>query len=382
MNINYQPTHNMFRPTQIKGGKKMGRSKFTKEDAVRFHYLHNMEGKTLRKIAELYNTSHGVISNHLRKYNFQVKSRQYLVNDSFFEELDSPIKAYLLGWIYSDGCVFAYEEKNYYGFSIKLQKKDAYILEFFKEQLESDSIIHDEEYNGRVYSFLKIGSKKIYNDLLQYGLFPRKTHYLTYPFDLDMDHRAFILGIFEGDGSTSVPIKSTISPIISFTGTQALLNGIQDIICNKTGIPKNTKPKLRKNTTYELRFEGFNIVRTVRDWLYSWEPSLFLTRKKEILDQLDGKVKYGKNMIIFKCPNCNKFGQFEKRHIGALEKYTFGSKFCSLRCSGQFSRKYQLNNGQLTNEMKIAINENIVESKKAYLLTDSDGNFIPFNDTK
>lgn len=339
---------------------------FNFEDVKVFNELHNVKGMTLRQIACQFETSHGVIARNLRKHGYKVRIRQYEVNENFFETLDSLEKLYILGWIYSDGCVFAYPEKQYFGFSIKLQIRDQYILEYIKKLLDSDVPIKIEERDGRKYSLLKIGSKKLFDDLLKYGLMPQKTHFLKYPNQIVFDPRPFILSIFEGDGCIS--IKGNKMPIFSITGTKDIVTNIRDILTKELEL--NSVPIRKYKNSYKFAFEGTIPVQKIGNWLYSWDPPMYLKRKKEKFDILYQMPKYGKNYILYKCPECGGFDTFEKRNIYQLKKYRFKSKFCSSTCSGRFTRRFQLNDNKLTRDMRKAIEENIIGEYKGYKFTD------------
>lgn len=350
------------------------RNSFTFEDAKEFNRLHNNEHITLRQIGVLYKTSHNTIKNNLAKHGFEYKSRQYPLNETYFSELDTPEKQYFLGWIYSDGCVFAYEENHHYGFFIKVQERDQYILEYFKKCLYSHAKIRIEIMEGRRYSKLTIGSKKIYDDLLKYGLRKRKTHFLTYPEKHITDHRAFILGLFEGDGT--ITIKKNKMAGCGITGAKGLMQTVNEIIARESDL-NLTKLRKTKNS-YRFSYEGTRPVQKVGNWLYSWNPSVFLKRKRDLFEIVLEAPKYGKNFVVFKCPHCETLGDFEKRHISQLKKYTFKSKFCSLSCSGSFYREFQLNSNTLTPEMKLRLEENIVIDNTRYKLTDINGGFTDY----
>lgn len=350
------------------------RKLFSSEDAKEFNDLHNKQRKSLREIARMYETSHGVIRRTLSKHGYEHRTRQYSVNESFFENIDSPEKHYVLGWIYSNGCVFYYEDKRYAGFSIKIQKQDKYILEYIRELLSAEVPIGTEKIKGKYYVKLKIGSKKMYNDLLKYGLKPRKTHDLKYPTDIITNHPAFILGCFDGDGAITID-KNTKKPYFEFTGTKNMVETIRDILVQELGL---TKVQLnKKKNSYSVSYSGTNVVNKIGKWLYSWNPEVYLYRKRERFNKLLTIPKYGNWVAIYKCPNCEKQDVFPKRNMYQLKKYTFGSRFCSLKCSGQFYRKYQLNDYQYSPEMALAIKENIIGFKKEYKVTDSNGKFKP-----
>lgn len=241
----------------------VGKNLFTIENAIEFDKLHNKEGLSLRKIALLNDTSHSVIIRILNKYGYAHKSRQNQLDETFFEKLDTFEKQYFLGWIYSDGCIFAYEDKRYYGLAIKLQERDTYILEYFKKLLSAESIIRIDHTNGRRYSQFKVGSKKIYDDLLQYGLMPRKTHFINYPKDIISDHRPFILGVFEGDGS--IYINKHKMPSFKITGTKEMVTEIRDILAHELSL--YPVPVRKHKNSYSFTFEGTNLVQKIGEWL-------------------------------------------------------------------------------------------------------------------
>lgn len=344
----------------------MKRKSFDFEDAKVFNELHNLKGMTLRQIAKQFGTSHAVIARNLKKHGFKVKNRQYEVNENFFETVDSMEKLYLLGWLFSDGCIFAYPENRYFGFSIKLQIRDEYILEYIKELIDADVPIRIEERDGRKYSLLKIGSKKLFDDLLKYGLMPQKTHFLKYPIQIVYDPRPFILSVFEGDGY--IGIKDNKMPIFSITGTKDMVTNIRNILVKELEL--NSVPVKKFKNSFRFAFEGTIPVQRIGEWLYSWNPPMCLKRKKEAFAKLYEMPKYGKIYILYKCPECDKIDKFEKRNIYQLKKYRFKSRFCSNKCSGRFARKYQLNNNKLTVEMRKAIEENIIGEFKKYKVTD------------
>jgi len=143
-------------------------------DSEIFNKLHNEDHLSLRKIAKMYNTTHEVVKKYLLKGGYSYKKRTYELKEDFFESLDSLEKFYFLGWIYSDGCVFNYENKGA-GLSIKIQERDKYILEYFAKLMGSTRPLIVEEMDGRYYVDLTVGSKQIFNDLCKYGLHERKT---------------------------------------------------------------------------------------------------------------------------------------------------------------------------------------------------------------
>ena len=345
-------------------GDILSNNRFTLENIEEFNYLHNVKGVSLREIAKIFNTNHNTIKKNLVKAGFSYRLRKYELDEHFFSELDSLEKIHVLGWIYSDGQVFFYEAKNHAGVKVKVQNQDSYILQYFANLLSSNAPILPDYTSGKEYSKITFGSKLLYNDLLKFGLEHNKTFKLEYPQEIIWDHRPFILGVFEGDGCISRN-KSTGMPILNFTGTESIIKGIKNIFESELGV--NIVKIHQVKNSFTLSYSGPQSVYKIAKWMYSWSPSVFLTRKRELINKYLQRDLYGKEMVVFRCPQCGEHGHFEKRNLYQLKKYFFGAKFCSLSCSGKFSRAFQLNDKKLTLEMKEAIKNNIVGFEKVYI---------------
>lgn len=156
------------------------------------------------------------------------------IDDSFFKNIDSEIKAYLLGWIISDGSI------SESGFTIKIHEKDIDILQKLNLYTNFNlNIIHEQE---NMVSWT-VNSKEIRNDLIKLCnliTFGKKSHTVEMP-DLSEDLALHcIRGIFDGDGSTTDPSKSNHSLRCTISSSsQKLLDKIKKYInipCSQSGI--------------------------------------------------------------------------------------------------------------------------------------------------
>lgn len=129
--------------------------------------------------------------------------------------IDNAEKAYLLGLIIADGCLFYNKTSGAYQTKIKLKKSDGYLLNkihklfpFFTEpRLETRSDKKDSYY---IYKY----SKELFMDLQKHGVFERKSYenadkvFLTPLSDtLFFD---FLRGLFDGDGTITQSKKGHI----------------------------------------------------------------------------------------------------------------------------------------------------------------------------
>ncbi len=155
---------------------------------------------------------------------------KYIRNSNIFNIIDTEEKVYWLGFLYADGYV---DEKDYI-ILLGLKRDDRQHLEKFQKFLESDVPIKDRVNNGgHLYSYIRIYDQKIVKDLINLGLYKKKSLTLLCP-NNDMIPTElifhFIRGYFDGDGSI-YPVKNSKYSIkyrMSICGTESILLYIQD----------------------------------------------------------------------------------------------------------------------------------------------------------
>ena len=126
------------------------------------------------------------------------------VDVTFFDSIDSCDKAYILGFIYADGCIY---DKGRFGFC--LAEKDEEILNFIKEKMKSTSNItkvHNTKgsKNRQPQALLRISSVKLVDVLKDvYGINVNKTlnEGLVFPNFEENLLLSFIRGLSDGDGN-------------------------------------------------------------------------------------------------------------------------------------------------------------------------------------
>lgn len=89
-------------------------------------------------------------------------------NHSFFNVIDSEIKAYLLGFIFGDGNVC----KKQNSISVGVSKSDFYITELMQKHLNSKIKIHTTD----THSIYSVTSEILKRDLKDKGVIPNKTY--------------------------------------------------------------------------------------------------------------------------------------------------------------------------------------------------------------
>lgn len=212
---------------------------------------------------------------------------KYAANERFFEQW-SPEMAYVLGYIYADGSL---EDASYLrGKYIRLSSTDKITIERIRVLMESEHTIvvsqPTKKHPGKTRYLIRIGSHKIYDDLVKLGLYPNKSLTIGLPAIPSEYIADFTRGYLDGDGciylqtiNRSYGIAARRLRTIFTSGSRLFLEELARILHTKCGI------RLR-NLTHGQR--AFRLSYSTRDsvillnFLYEGAPvGLFLDRKYE-----------------------------------------------------------------------------------------------------
>lgn len=209
---------------------------------------------------------------------------QYIcTNQNYFEDINAPEKAYWLGWIMSDGCI--YKRKGHSGLlSIALHKDDKYILEELKSVLECDNPINILNNTASI----TVVSEKMFNDLKNLGVSENKTW--KNAIYLEKIHEKYymdyVFGFFDGDGS--VFGKETPSSYgCVFCGNAENMKQIQYML-HLNNIKANLKRCDKKKYTcpfFDLRFANIKNIYVFAK-LYTSTKYKTLDRKRKKFSNL------------------------------------------------------------------------------------------------
>lgn len=185
-----------------------------------------------------------------------------MLNDNLFEKIDSEKKAYVLGWIASDGSV----SKSSNSIIINISKKDIDILISIRDIICNELPIKQ---NNNMIS-LTISSKKIKDDVCRHlKIQPgKKDNTVQLPDIEDIFISHFVRGYFDGDG-TIRKVESGRYPECSISSNSQY---IKDQIADYFKIPYTV-------TENRLYYYGINSI----DFLFALynNATIFLKRKKE-----------------------------------------------------------------------------------------------------
>lgn len=254
-------------------------------------------GNSYQQISDELGISRATVGRVLHKNNVEIRTdhRSYTLNESFFEVIDSEIKAYFLGLLYADGFV---GDGNWSNIVLVQKEEDLDILYKFKEAIQFTGEIKNEGKGGFENSSVRYGirfsSVKMANDLRAHGVFRNKS--------LTMDElpsmgkwlmRHFIRGYFDGDGSIWFSNNTSNHKMadggsktytykkygMSWIGTVDFIYKMEDHMVNEDQL--SVKFSYAKSKTDELIYlttTGKKNLLILRDYLYSG-ATVYLSRK-------------------------------------------------------------------------------------------------------
>ncbi len=252
--------------------------------------IETYENSTIEATAKFFNVSHGTIAARLKDLGIPIRpNRKFFYNENVFEKIDTEGKAYFLGLLYSDGCVYNST------ISIGLHHEDAEILKkisdvVFEGKIPIQSVPARTYKNkeGRIRrnskkALLKIHSKKCVKDIINLGCMPKKSLIVKFPsYDIIPENlfRHFIRGYFDGDG-TSYHSKKSSSASLGFLGSNDFCNGLKTYIFNKLSINFSIGSKGKISCASIYKGES---IKKIYGWMYS-DSTIFLNRKKEKIER-------------------------------------------------------------------------------------------------
>jgi hypothetical protein len=242
------------------------------------------------KIAKKFNVSSGTIRNLLRKQKIEVLTLSELQkvkfprNSSFFEKIDTPQKAYWLGFLYADGYI---SKEN--AIRISLKKEDEEHLKNFLSAISytNGTIKYSQKRNNNkifYQSYISLRDNKMKQDLERNGCFNNKSLVLKFPYKEVPEslYSHFIRGYFDGDGCLTYSQSGKNKRPnykLSFIGTEDFLNGIKKVL------KKENLSLQQKGNYFVLDISGNKQLVNILKYLYkdSFE-NIYLSRKKEKYD--------------------------------------------------------------------------------------------------
>lgn len=214
------------------------------------------------------------------------------INKDFFK-LWSPSMAYVLGLISADGAVEDVRNSSRTCY-FTISSVDKSLIIQVKKVLNSSHRIYIKEprfqkfKNGSYFCtkqfILRIGSKNMFQDLVNLGVTPRKSLRLTLPKMSDEYFRYYLRGYFDGDGCVHVSLQKgyKIPEIITIftSGCKSFLDSLNYKLHNQIGTPQM---KVNINSgAFRLRYREKNSLKILSFIYEELNSAPYLARKYKI----------------------------------------------------------------------------------------------------
>lgn len=227
------------------------------------------EGITLRTL----NDSRKLRSIYNSKYD----------NIDYFKNIDTPDKAYWLGFIFADGSVY---KGNSVGMKIGLQPQD------YKHLDKIADIFKGKRYFSQGKEFVSITNASLCEDLINKGVYPNKTYRDDYNYTFDSLSEElkshFLRGLFDGDGTICFD-KRRNSLMLGFIATKQFSNQIQDFLSKTLEV---TNVKIRHFEHYSsFQYQSKKDITKILEYLYK-DTDLYLERKYNLYLENKDKLNY------------------------------------------------------------------------------------------
>ncbi|MFY4776280.1 LAGLIDADG family homing endonuclease [Metabacillus sp. RGM 3146] len=217
----------------------------------------------------------------------KLRNKIYQYDENYFEHIQTPNQAYLIGYITGDGTIF--DRKKSKRLVLTLAEEDKQLLYDIGREIKMEDVIKFRKRNSpneqNKYS-LVINSTKMCNDLISLGVGPRKSgseKWIT--FNNEELQWAFLRGFFDADGHIRVYQRKNYQKArMGFTGNRTMLLEILTFFKTK-GFAKKVNSLTHKNGCSDLYLSSIKELTLLGKELYKY-GDIKLNRKYNLFSSL------------------------------------------------------------------------------------------------
>lgn len=236
------------------------------------------KGEDSIELSSAYDISPNTITSWLRELDLTRHRgpQSKIINEEYFDEINTEKKSYFLGLIMADGNTSIYNGQ--YSLKIALEETDGYLIDEFLSEIKSTNKTYFYELalqNNLVgrYKRVSLSSKHMVERLIELGVVPRKTGIETFPSnEIPTELQPhFWRGYFDGDGGIYSIHKMNFN-----TGSIELMNSFLVYFGFDRKIHFN-------NNSYTVYLKKEQI-KTFYEKCYK-ESNISMLRKKEVFEK-------------------------------------------------------------------------------------------------
>ena len=249
----------------ISRGRQTKKTLDIEKDVVKDFQENNLYCEDL---AKKYEVDVHTIYRILDKYNIKRQTGYHTKCDiSYFEQIDNPHKAYLLGFITADGAVV----NNI--LSIEVHDDDIEVLKYAQQQINPQATI--TKCKGRLTSKISFGAKKIGEDLAKYGIVQNKSKIIkNVPLNFIPQKylKYYFRGLIDGDGCVLENGRLSI-----YSGSKEYIEDVQRILIKELNLSQTS---IYHGTTYFCSWSSKEDRKKLFNYLYDNLNECFYYERK------------------------------------------------------------------------------------------------------
>lgn len=280
LNINAATVFNTLKRLNIPLRKKNGQDKLIEEvidvsQLIKDYTTHLMSA---REIGIKYGIATNTVKNILKKNNVVMRPKATtvtwnpLVNESYFENIDSKDKAYFLGFFIADGNVLKDNSVR-----MQLKESDKYILECFSKQIGLNNPLGvDKRDNSFIFH---VKSPKMVSDLEKLNIVPNKTFTVKVPIINESLYSHLIRGLIDGDGwfTNYTNHRGKEVGAVGLCGNKFVVTFVRDYLVEKLDVyPAKI---LDRGTLYQVLWCAQKDIIKIGNFIYKDSDEFKLIRK-------------------------------------------------------------------------------------------------------
>lgn len=266
----------------IRGGRKKKQLSEEQLNILKQRYCE--ESEDLCVLAKEFNWDKETLRNLINELGLKKRTNNRInkrIKSDYFSIIDNSNKAYILGLLFTDGCVD--KKPNGQGrVRLQLQARDKDILEKIRNELQIDTQLILDPRGNKCYS-LEFCDNQIFEDLQKYNIIPNKTYDITHlPTNIPKKFlKDYIRGLIDGDGGISVSDNLSTDVTLHFTTFhKSIAEDFQKLIDLEI-LNKENSNTLFFTTAWHVQWRGYNQVLQILDSIYK-DAELYIDRKYEI----------------------------------------------------------------------------------------------------
>lgn len=249
----------------------------------------------LKDISNIYKVGANTISKRIKQKYPEFNGKTNIIsNYNCFNIIDSEEKAYWLGFMYADGCIYNNQ------ISLSLQSIDLEHIYKFRKFVNITTKLNTIYKNGKITSYgTSVNSKQLAENLINLGCLRKKSLIIKFPTNEQVPEnllKHFIRGYFDGDGGFCKN-KNVVDKIKFTSGSIIFLEKLNCYIKNIIGISHTGIYKDKRSIAYYLSINRKNDILMFSNYLYENSTihldrkyNLYLETKKQIIKNLTPKL--------------------------------------------------------------------------------------------